>query len=416
MDKRPVVLTLGLLTGCLAAGYGVLFTMLDDYRDTYGIPEGQLGLIIGVGFFAGFFSQVLIAPYADRGHARHLVIVGILINLMGLTMMAVGTTFWALVLGRAIMGVGVGTAVPAVRRIVILSDPEHLGQNLGRLLALDVAGFAIGPLFSAVLVGPFGIPAPFVVVAVLTMAFLPLVLRIRVDETEVPAATSRFSIDLLRIRPFAGAVALGCAVFVMIGSFDALWAVALSDLDAADWMINVGITIFALPLIVLGPVGGRLSQRLGPFRVGSVGLMIGAACMMAYGLAPVPLLLLAVAVVHAIGDGLTVSSTGIAAGMSVPPQRQAGAQGMLGGFQTLAAGLAAGMAGVLYQSSGRATAYLASAGFMLVLVVLGVVLARPAWKMRGAPMTLDPAVGTEDRPISLETDTPVEETLATGGG
>ena len=55
------------------------------------------------------------------------------------------------------MGLGAGMAMPAIRRIVILADPEHLGHNVGLLLAADVAGFAVGPAISAVLVGPFGI-------------------------------------------------------------------------------------------------------------------------------------------------------------------------------------------------------------------------------------------------------------------
>ena len=50
------------LMACLGAGYGVLFTMLDDFRDEYGISESALGAVIGIGFFAGFLSQLVIAP------------------------------------------------------------------------------------------------------------------------------------------------------------------------------------------------------------------------------------------------------------------------------------------------------------------------------------------------------------------
>ena len=57
-------------------GYGVLFTLLDELRDEYGIGESALGAVIGIGFIAGFVAQVTIAPLADRGHARALVTVG----------------------------------------------------------------------------------------------------------------------------------------------------------------------------------------------------------------------------------------------------------------------------------------------------------------------------------------------------
>ena len=120
MSRAPV-LTYGLMTAVLASGYGVMFTVLDDFRDEYGIGEGALGAIIGVGFFTGFIAQILIAPLADRGHARQLVFGGMLLNVAGLLMMAVSTTFLPLVTGRFVMGIGIGMAVPAMRRIVILS-------------------------------------------------------------------------------------------------------------------------------------------------------------------------------------------------------------------------------------------------------------------------------------------------------
>ena len=69
MSQRRVILTFSLLTALFAAGYGVMFTMLDDFRDEYGISEGALGMVVAVGFFASFASQVFFAPLADRGHA-----------------------------------------------------------------------------------------------------------------------------------------------------------------------------------------------------------------------------------------------------------------------------------------------------------------------------------------------------------
>jgi hypothetical protein len=91
--------------------------------------------------------------------------------------------------------------------------------------------------------------------------------------------------------------------------------------------------------------------------------------------------------VHAVNDGLTVSSNGIAVGLVVPGDRQAGAQGLLGGFQTLTAGIAAIMTGVLYEHFGRAVAYGTAAGVMVVLVAVGALFAGPAWHQRGAPDT-----------------------------
>jgi MFS family permease len=378
-----MVLTFGLLMSMLGAGYGVLFTMLDDYRDQYGISESALGAVIGLGFLSGFLAQVLIAPLADRGYARRLVLAGMAINVCGLVVMAFSKTFVPLLAGRLVMGIGVGMAFPAIRRIVILAEPDRLGHNIGRLLAFDVGGFAAGPAVSAALVGPFGIPAPFLVIAGATVIALPFVARVEVTEAVDPPV-QRFAFDLLRIRPFAGAVILASAVFLMIGAFDALWAVVLDDLNTNEWIANLGITLFALPLILLGSIGGRLAQRVGPFRVGTIGLLGGAFFMALYGVVPTGGAMFAVAMVHAVNDGLTVSSTGVAVAMVVPSERQAGAQGVLGGFETLTAGITAPIAGVLYEHAGRAAAYGVAAAAMVVLVAVGATLARASWNIRGS--------------------------------
>jgi MFS family permease len=383
MRTRSVVVVFGALTGLFASGYGVMFTVLDEFRDQYGISEGALGLIVAMGFLSAFVAQVTIAPLADRGHARLMIVIGMAFNVVGLLGMAYGSTFVVLVTARFVMGTGVGLAYPAARRIVILSDPDHLGQNLGRMLAADVAGFAIGPAISAVLVGPFGIAAPFLLIAALTVGIYPLVARTRVAEpdadVEVPP---RFAFDLLRIRPYLAALAMGAAVFMMIGAFDALWALVLDDLHASDLIANLGITLFAVPMVLFASIGGRLAQSVGPFRLGSFGLLVGAGAMFAYGHAPSGVVMLGISLVHATNDGFTVSSCGVAVGLVVPGERQASAQGLLGGVETLMAGITATVIGQIYQHFGRTVAYTCAAAAMVALVACSALLSGTSWRMR----------------------------------
>ncbi|MEY4231641.1 MAG: hypothetical protein RLZZ362_2490 [Actinomycetota bacterium] len=382
MKQHRVVVMFGVLTGLFAAGYGVMFTVLDDFRDQYGIGEAWLGAIVALGFFSSFFAQVLLAPLADRGHARRMVYIGMALDVAGLLTMAFGRTVAVLLVARVASGIGAGLALPAIRRMVVVADRDNIGSNLGRMLAFDVIGFAMGPAISAVLVGPFGIAAPFIVISVATVACLPLVSRVHVPEAgdEGVAIGRRFAFDLLRMRPFLGALSFGAAVFIMIGTFDALWVLVLDDLDTADWIANVGITFFAVPMVFLASRGGRLAQRVGPFRVATVGLSVATVMMFLYGRMPSGGAMLAVVVFHAISDGLTVSSPGIAVGMVVAEERQAGAQGMLGGVQTLVGGIAALVAGSLYQHHGRTTAYTVCAITMALLVIAG------SWLSRGSKL------------------------------
>jgi MFS family permease len=379
---RTPVLTYGLMTAVLASGYGVMFTVLDDFRDEYGIEEYWLGAVVGVGFLASFVSQIALAPIADRGHARQLVLWGLALNVVGLLGMAFGEVVSVLIAARFLMGIGVGMATPAVRRIVINLEPHNLGNNLGLLLACDVAGFAAGPAVSALLVPSFGIPAPFLVIAGATLAALPIVLRTHVAEARGASVQNRFAFDLLRSRPLVAGLMLGGALFMMIGTFDALWAIVLDDLGSPDWIANVGITFFALPLIFLGSYGGRLAQRVGPFRLGPLGLIVGAGFVLSYGYLPTGGAMLAVGIVHALCDGCTVSSAAVGVGMVAPADRQASAQGMLGAAETLVGGITAVLAGVLYSWGGRELAFTTAAVVMVSLSVGAWFLAGPEVRAR----------------------------------
>ena len=75
-----------------------------------------------------------------------------------------------------------------------------------------------------------------------------------------------------------------------------------------DWLANLGITLFALPLVILGPTSGRLSQRLGPFRVGGVGLLVSAVFIFSYGQLPSGEWIFAIGMFQALTNGLTIAA------------------------------------------------------------------------------------------------------------
>ncbi len=383
LSKWQIFIAFGGLSAMLSAGYGVLFTIVDDYNTEYGISESAIGYVIGIGFLAGFVSQVLIAPFADRGHARKVVVLGVAVAILGLILMALGTTLAPIILGRVVNGIGIGAANPAIRRIVILADPDNLGQNLGRLLSADVFGFAMGPAISALLVGPLGIPAPFLVVSAVALVLLPFVARVPVDETSVEfRPKKRLALDLLRIPSFAGATVIAGATFVMIGGFDALWALVHDELGTSELIANLGITLFAVPLVLLGPWSGRTAQTFGPFKLAAIGLTAGSLFIFGYGLLPTGGAIFALAMFHAISDGATFSAPSVAAGMVVPDDRQAGAQGMLGASQALMAGIMAMITGEVYEAHGRTVAYTVVAISIFSLLLIGLFLARDSWSLR----------------------------------
>jgi hypothetical protein len=107
--------------------------------------------------------------------------------------------------------------------------------------------------------------------------------------------------------------------------------------------------------------------------------------MFTYGQLPSGIAMFTMSMFHALNDGLTISSSGVAVGLVAPHDRQAGAQGLLGGVQTLVGGIAAIIAGALYQSAGRAMAYTVCAVSMVVLVTVGIACVGRNWAARPVP-------------------------------
>ena len=383
MNKQRIVLTLLFAIGSSSCLYGVMFTMLDDFRNNFGIAESALGFIVGVGFFTSFLGQVSIAPLADRGRAQRLIILGLGLEVIGCIGMALGETFLILLISRIIMGFGAGSALPALRRVIIVADPDNFGRNLGRILSFEVAGFASGPVISVIFAEFFGIPGPFIFLATVISLFVFAVSRIAVPETaKENHPTERFAIDLLKNRAITSGILIGVALFFMIGVFDSLWVLMMDDLDAAQWMANVGVSVFVLPLILLGPFGGKFVQRIGPYRAGGFGMILGALFMAGYGLMPTPTLMMLVFFFHSLNDGFFVTGAGVAVGTSAPLERQAGAQGLLGGMETLAGGVAASFSGVAYDHLGRTTTFIGTGAIMLTLILASRILAGDNWSVR----------------------------------
>ena len=372
--------------GVLASGYGVMFTMLDDWRAEFGIQETGLSMIIAVGFFTSFIAQLTIAPYADRGHARKLMTVGMAANAAGALIMAFGSSLPMFLLGRFVMGVGAGIAIPAIKRIVIVSDPENMGGNLGRGVSIEVGGFAIGPVIAALTVDSINLAAPFILIAVLITIAGAIIARLNITETAVEDRTEeRFAIDLLKNRAVLGSILVGVALYIMIGVYDSVWVIMMDDLKAPHWIGNAGVALFGLPWIFFGALGGRIAQKHGPLRVSAFGLALGSLYMTSYGFMTMPYLMLSVGLTQSILDSLTVTGIGVAVAQATPPERQAGASGLLGGMQTLMGGIAAMSAGTMYEHFGQKFAFTATGVAMALLVSLGCFLVGKKWLRKPVP-------------------------------
>lgn len=355
-----------LLTGVMSLGYGSVLTLLADIRDRFGFDNAAVGLIAFAGFATGFLGQVTLSRYADRGHTALMLRTGVAVAASGMAWMLVADELWQWVGARLLLGLGSGMVGPAVRRLVITRDPDRVGVNLGRQTAFDVGGFVLGPLVAAVAAELLGLRAPFAVLLMLYVAAFVLVWRLDLRSTAAEG-THRAIRTLMTRPPVQAALCASVSFFLTLGMFEALFALLLRDLGADTWLIGVTLSVFTVPMVIFAPRGGRLAQTRGPMKVVSVSIVVAAACTVAYGFAPLWLLIV-VSGVHALADAFTMPGNQVAVAMASPPDQLATGQGLLGATGLAVAGLAALGGAAVYESFGREVAFTATAVAMLAFL------------------------------------------------
>ena len=319
-----------------ALGYGAIFALLAELQDRYDLPTYGLGLIAGTAFLAGLGAQLGLARYADRGHTRMLLRVGLGVAAAGMLWFGLATQLWQFVGARLLLGLGSGMFVPATRRVAVTTAGPRSGEALGRIASFEVGGFIAGPPIAAVLAALFGLHAPFLVLAGVLALTAPAVARIA--EPPIDSRPERRAVrSLIARRGVLAGLVLGAALFLAIGVFDAIWARYMTDIGASTAVIAITLALFALPLVVLSPFGGRLADRRGAVRSGVVALVITTPCIAVYGFTDSVLIASVVALIHATGDAVTTPAGQTAVARFAPASLAGAGQGLYGAVGAAAA-------------------------------------------------------------------------------
>jgi MFS family permease len=357
-------------------------TLLGDLRDEFGLTETEVGIIVGAGFFTSFVTQLTLGRLADRGHAPAMVRFGMLAAAASMIGFALASSFWMFVLARAVLGVSIGLAQPAIRRTVVLADPPHTGRNLGRLGLGEIVGFALTPALAAALAEIGDLDLPFYVLGVVIAVTLATMGRLEADDGA--RTTERVgSLALMRDRVVTGTLIMVTSQFLMIGAWEAVWSLSLTDLGAETWQIGLSFTLFAIPLGAFAPIGGSMAQRTGGVALCVGGMGSAAVLGVLLGLIDTVWGLIGISMLMGVGAGLGYTAGLYVFSQTIGDDRQAAAQGLFGATEVLFGGVSAVIAARLYDVSGRTAVWWVMPALSLAALLFGLALrsgrrARPA--------------------------------------
>ena len=306
-------------TAVLTASTSVVFPLLAELQQAYDLPTWSLGVISGSAFIAGLAAQLLLAPLADRGHVRLLLLGGLGLAAISGLLFATGSTLWQLTLGRLVAGVAVGSFIPAARAVASTIEPARAGHHLGRLAAAELGGFVCGPIAGSALYELTNLRAPFAIFAGLAVAGLALLSRRTLPSHLGSSGSSAPSLSLLRRPQVVVAALLALALFLPVGVYDALWARYMADRGAGPLFVGVTLAMYGIPFVVLASTGGKVADRFGPVRSAFVCLLIIAPLTFLYGSLASLGLILAVSLVEATAQAVAVPASQAAMAKATPP-------------------------------------------------------------------------------------------------
>lgn len=396
----------------LSSASFVIFPLIPALQGSLGVTTAQIGYLAAAGFGAALIAELIVAPAADRGHARLMAIVGVVMVAGSLALSAIAVNGLQLIAGRAVGGFGFGIFVIAASALIVRHDHKRGGELLGRLGAGELAGIAVGPLASGLALSIAGPSAILAVSAVVVMlALIPVLVGFReatpsrsgaVSMGEDPHPTTggiaagvlgfdgtdadrtlrfgsnapRTSLDLLRSPRIVGIVLLYAAVMVPTGAYDGIWPRYMADIGAGPVLTAASYAIFALPYVLIAAWAGRLADRRGGVSAFSRGLLILLPIIALYGFVGNPFLATGMGFVESTGQALAFIGAAAAMAHAVDPARAGSAQGLLRGIGLAAATVAAALSGLAYELGGAALLFVGTALVVAVIAGVGLLLAR----------------------------------------
>ena len=376
------------LTAVLMVGYGAIFSLLAEIRNTFGFSATGVGFIGAAAFISGFIAQLGLSRYADLGYGSLMMKAGLLFCIGATAWMVFADSLPEWIASRGALGFGAGMVRPAIKRLVFIDNPANAGYALGVLAAYETAGFLIGPVIAAFVNTWFGLSETFVLLTILLVIVFPLVVGVHVPAAKTPPGKA-ILLELIKLPAMQSCLAMGAAFWITMGVFEVIWAIFLSDLGATQIFIGLSMSLFGLPMVFISPRAGSLAQRRGPLRVAILSIGVAILCMFSYGFIDNIWVICIPLCIHAIADAFTMPATQFAVARASGEDAIASGQGLFGAIGMLIAAVTASVGGWLYDLSGASGLWWISASAMIALMLI-------AWwrggDLRQPPPTHDKAV------------------------
>lgn len=374
-------------------GFGIVIPLLPFYARHYGASGWLVGATVAVYSLMQFFFSPVWGRLSDRIGRRPVMLISLTGGVIGYTAFAFSTSLAMLFASRVIAGIAAANIGTAQAYVADSTTSENRARGMGLIGAAFGLGFILGPPLGGLLAalgmgfgwsGNFlpGLVASGLSATALLIAFFVL------GESKKPGSAVRAGLPPQFDRKIWGHV-LNTRVLALVLLTMFLTILAFAGMETTVTLYgkerfnftprDFGYFFGFMGVIVAGIQGGLIGRLSRAF--GEKTLVVAGAASLGLGLAAIPLIdtpwmLVPVAFLVAVGQGLTYPSLTSLVTKVSPAEEHGSMLGIASSVGSLSRMVGPVLGGVLYDAAGGRGAFFGGALISAVAVVVAVAMRR----------------------------------------
>ncbi len=248
-------------------------------KTAYALDFFQIGMITLTFQIAGALLQPVIGMLTDRHPAPYSPVVGMMFTLSGIVSLGFADSYLVILIAVALIGIGSSIFHPEATRMARYASGGRQGLAQGIFQVGGQAGGALGPVFAALIIVPWGQPslAWFAVVALIAMLLLTWI-GSKQREISASFAALRASRKKTHDSPHHAPLTIGLGLFVLtflmftkntygesFRSFYTFYLIERFGLSIPASQMMLFLFLLAAAVGVL--IGGIAGDRIGRYRI-----------------------------------------------------------------------------------------------------------------------------------------------------
>ncbi len=342
----------------------------------YGLTDIEIGTVIGLFSLSSMALMLPMGVFSDFFSPKRTILFGAVLFGTYFSLLLAVRTFALLLPVIFIGGLGAAALIVVTESLYLkVFGQEKRGRRVAIYQLSTYLGFGLGPLAGGIVVQ--NDPSLLFLLAIAGSALIFLLGLFLADYAPITFSFKQYGEDILQFKPLlliACIFVMGTHFGVEQTSFSLLMKSGLGFSSKEIGLIFAGIGLWMASAV---PFIGRLhDKRQSVFLFFLSGLAVSAIFQILTAWAFDFWSLLAVRLVHTLGDALALLELSVLVALLFPSHRLGGNSGLLYAIRTMATFLAALASGLFNRQWGYASSFIANGVFVLLFVAVSVIYIR----------------------------------------